>query len=61
MESGRTICPHAFEDSDGSPFVETQAARSCQVCQRIEVLFQGEWVEFEEYVQRRRDDRRAAE
>jgi hypothetical protein len=61
MERAHTNCPHAFEDADRSPFVETRAARSCRLCQRVEVLFRDEWTELEEYVQHRRDERRAAE
>ena len=55
MATSPMTCPHAFEATDPSPFVETERARHCQLCQRIEVLFENGWLELEDYLRVRRE------
>jgi hypothetical protein len=46
-------CEHEFEHSRRSPFSDTQGARICRICERIEVLSNQHWIDFEEYLEYR--------
>jgi hypothetical protein len=54
-------CGHDFIMSEAPVFTGTEGARSCASCDRVDVLIDGHWVTFEDYLEKRRAAADAAE
>lgn len=50
-------CHHEFVVSESALFAGTAGARRCSGCGRVEVLLHNRWIDFDEYLSRRRSDR----
>jgi hypothetical protein len=58
--SSEPTCGHEPVIAERVLFVGTEGARLCELCERLDVLLQGRWTRFEEYLELRRR-RRVAE
>jgi hypothetical protein len=55
--ASRDGCEHRFVESEAGLFAGTQAARFCEICEHVEVLVEGNWIEFQAYLHKRRSER----